>query len=204
LEEFVANIDTPALTIICIRFYNQLIFNIQKTCQFLSRMETPKFLCGVVVGSFPNIITINLCQRVGGTRDWECDLGILCTQLDWQLSSVTQILSQLSPLLPKVDKLAINAYPTVPAGKEDVDSTQLLELFQPFPYLGTVSVAERFVPGIAHALVTEDMATDTFPALQALTLRGYHKSPSVAKAAKKFTTMRKLSGHRVFLYDSIE
>jgi len=198
LEEFVAKIDAPALTNIRIKFYNQLIFNIPETCRFLSRMDRLKFLHGVVVK--PTIGSISLCLRERRRLCWECELGIICGQLDWKLSSIAQILHQLSPLLPEVTKFDINTYPSMPTC-EDVDSIQWLELFQPFPHLSSVSAVEQFVPNIAHALVTEDMATEALPALRMLILRGYRKLPSVAEAAKKFCAMRELSGgHKVSLY----
>jgi len=94
----------------------------------------------------------------------------------------------------------INTFLTGPDWKEDdVDLTQWLELFQLFPDLFSLTVSEQFVPGITHALVTEDMATEVLPTLRTLTLRGYRKSPSVAEAAEKFAAMRKLSGHQLTL-----
>ena len=129
---------------------------------------------------------------------WECNLKIICSQLDWQLSSATQILSQLSPLLPNVKRLDIRTSPTLPTGNEDVDSAQWLELFQLFPHSHTLFVAEPLGPCIAHALV--DMVTETLPAFSLLSLSGYRKSPSAAEAVEKFVTMRTLSGHKVSVY----
>jgi len=197
-EEFVAQIDSPVLTNIRITFLNQLIFNIQETCQFLSRMDRLKFLHKVVVGFFTGFVSIELCQRERRTWMWECNLKIICSQLDWQLSSATQILSQLSPLLPNVKRLDIRTSPTLPTGNEDVDSAQWLELFQLFPHSHTLFVAEPLGPCIAHALV--DMVTETLPAFSLLSLSGYRKSPSAAEAVEKFVTMRTLSGHKVSVY----
>ncbi|KAH9963650.1 hypothetical protein BC827DRAFT_1266423 [Russula dissimulans] len=199
LEEFVAKIDTPALMTIRIIFYNQLIFNVQEICKFLSRMDRSEFVHEVVLRPFLHAVCISLSHQKRGSRSWECDLGILCRQLEWQLSSATQILSQLSTFLPKMYKLNINTLRSAPAPKEDVDLTQWLELFQLFPDLVSLSVSELFVPGITHALVTEDMATEALPTLRTLTLRGYRESPSVAEAAEKFAAMRKLSGHQLTL-----
>jgi hypothetical protein len=64
-----------------------------------------------------------------------CILKTSCTRLDWQLSFVTQILTQLSPLLFSVRLLSIEKYDEFQAGKEDADSVQWLEFFQPFAHM---------------------------------------------------------------------
>jgi hypothetical protein len=130
----------------------------------------------------------------------DCFLGTSCTRLDWQLSFATQILSQLSPLLSGVLSLTIDKGLALPT-REDVDSTQWLELFRPFTHARTVNVTEQLVPGIVQALVTEDVATEVLPELTRLRLKEYRKSPSVAKAADQFVATRRLSGRMVALFD---
>jgi len=118
-------------------------------------------------------------------------LGTSCRRLDWQLSFVTQIASQLSPsVLSSVHSLSIkktrtkkksrhnNSEMEMPSGgrrgrgdseeeeeeeEEDVDSAQWLELFQPFRHLTQIHVWEKwFVPGIVQALTSvTDTDTDT-------------------------------------------
>jgi len=73
-----------------------------------------------------------------------------------------------------VRSLIVNNY-ELPAG-EDMDSTQWLELFQPFTYVRELRALEQFVLGIVQALVTEDMAAEVLPELTQLSLEGYRKS----------------------------
>ncbi len=133
-----------------------------------------------------------------------CVLGTSCRRLDWQLSFVTQILTQLSPFLSSVHLLEIltPSESSFPTGEEDVDSAQLQEFFQPFTHVKAVYVwRTKLVPGIVQALVTdsEDMVAGVLPELASLHLTGYRKSSAVAKAAKQFAAMRSLSGHPVSL-----
>jgi hypothetical protein len=59
---------------------------------------------------------------------------------------------------------------------------------------------KQFVSSIVRALVTENMAAGlVLPELNRLSLYGYRDSPSVAKAAEKFVTTRRLSGHAIHL-----
>ena len=128
-----------------------------------------------------------------------CILGTSCRRLDWQLSFVTEILAQLSPLLSNVRSLAIERGDRLP-GMEDMDSTQWLELFRPFTHVTLVRVSEeQLVPSIVQALVTEDMTMAILPELFSLHLEEHSATPPVVEAAKQFVATRRLSGHTVFL-----
>ena len=90
----------------------------------------------------------------------------------------------------------------MPAGWEDVDPAQWLELFQPLPSLSEVRVhdIEELVPGIVHALVNEDMAAGVLPGLTKLHLAGYRTSPFAIDAAERFIATCKLSNRNIFLH----
>ncbi|KAI0264580.1 hypothetical protein BGY98DRAFT_1103393 [Russula aff. rugulosa BPL654] len=71
-------------------------------------------------------------------------------------------------------------------GKEDMDPTQWLELFQPFTHVKEVRVKEvEFAPSVAQALVTEAMATGVLPELSVLYLHDFGRSPGVSDAAEQ-------------------
>ncbi|KAI9513410.1 hypothetical protein F5148DRAFT_3947 [Russula earlei] len=203
LEGVVARIDTPALIFTWITFYDQLIFETQQLCQFVSRMGKLTSLRDVVVQPGSNGITISLCQRANRERQrWECELRMLCRGLDLQLSFATQILCQLSPHLSRVFQLKVvtDKYSEQSAWEEDLDLTQWQEIFQHIPPIIWLDVAEQFLPGVVHALVTEGITTGTFPRLRGLSLRGYHKYPSVRKEIERFVAARKLTGHNISVY----
>ena len=197
LEEFVAQIDLPACYEITIGLFNDIFFEIPQFCKFIPRLDTLTSPTRAIVTHNLNFVSVQFVKE-RERRSENCVLKTSCRQFDWQLSFVTQISSQLSPIFSSVHTLDIQSDDELPTG-EDVDSTQWLELFQPFTHVTQVYVLEKLVPGIAEALVAEDMTPEVLPELTSLQLGGYRRFPSVAKAAEKFVTTRRLSGRIVSL-----
>ena len=200
LEELVVQIDLPALCKISIRFFYQIFFETPQFCQFIIRLKALRSPTWVFVTHSVESVSIFFVQE-GKPSNENCLVGSPCRRLDWQLFFVTEISNQLFPLLSGVQSLSIKKDRNLPTGEEDVDSTQWLELFQPFTHVTQVYVWEKeLVPGIVQALATEDMAAGVLPELSALYLSGYRASPSVAKAAQQFVDARELSGRAVRLF----
>jgi hypothetical protein len=200
LEEFVARIDLPSLCNIAIKLFNQIFFELPRFYQFIPHLNMLGSPTEVYVTHAADLVSVSLFQ---GGKFWseKCVLGTSCRRLDWQLSFVAQISTQLSPLLSSVRSLSIKEDLALPSGEEDVDSTQWLELFRPFTHVTQVLIFGRqLIPGIVQALV-EDTATDVLPELTSLHLNGYRDSSSVAKAARQFVAIRSLSSRTVFLSD---
>jgi hypothetical protein len=201
LEEFVAQIQLPSLCKITIKLFNQIFFEIPQFSQFIPHQNSN--LLGsptlVLVTLSAESVSVFLIQNENASPDEYCDLGTSCRRLDWQLSFVTQILNQLSPLLFSVAKLTFITHSEMPTGREDVDPSQWLELFQLFTHVREIHVFEQLVPDIVQALITEAMFIGVLPELTSLSLNGYRKSPSVAKAAEEFVTTRRVSGRTVSL-----
>jgi hypothetical protein len=203
LEEFVARIALPSLCKIAIKLFNQIFFEIPRFCQFIPRLNALGLLTSVFVTHSVKSVSVTLVDEKVSLNT-SCILKTSCTRLDWQLSFVTQVLIQLSSLLSSVRLLSIEKDGELPAGKEDVDSTQWLEFFQPFTHVRQVHVWEtQLVPGIVQALAMEDIPADVLPELTSLSLRGYRSSPFVAKAAAQFVAMRRgrLSDRAVSLFN---
>jgi hypothetical protein len=201
LEEFVAQIHLPALCKITINLFNQIFFEIPQFSQFIPHQNSnvlgsPTL---VLVTHSAESVNVFLIQKENSSPDEYCYLGTSCRRLDHQLSFVTQILSQLSPLLSSVAKLTFITHLEMPTGKEDVDPTQWLGLFQLFTHVREIHVFEQLVPNIVQALVTEAMDIGVLPELTSLSLNGYRKSPSAAKAAEEFVATRRASGRTVSL-----
>ena len=193
LNEFVAQIDLPALCKISIWLFNDIIFEIPQYCQFIPSLVALGLPAWVFVTHSVEHVYVSF--REGEGREENCFLATSCRQLDWQLSFATQILRQFSPFLSSVRILVIQRDHELPSGEEDVDSTQWLELFQLFTHVTEVHVWDKqLVPGIMKALVAEDMAPGILPELTLLDLVGYREFPSVVKDVGKFI---RLSGDRV-------
>ena len=197
LEAVVAQIELPALRKIAVRLFNDIFFEIPEFCKFIPFLNALRSPTRAMVKHSVDFVGVHFDE--GNTSNKDCFLGTSCRQLDWQLSFVTQITSQLSSLLSSVQSLDIQSGEELPIGGEDVDSTEWLELFRLFTHVTQVCVSEKLVPSVVPALVVEDMTADVLPELTSLQLVGYRRSASVAKAAEQFVTTRKLFGRTISL-----
>jgi hypothetical protein len=195
LEEFTARIDSPALCKITVRLFNDIFFELPQFFQFTLRPNALGSPTWVVVTHSTELVSVMLV--LNGNE--HCILETSCRRLNWQLSFVTEILTQLSPLLSNVRSLTIQKGDEFPS-MEDMDSMQWLELFRLFTHVTLVRVSEeQLVPSIVQALVTEDLATAVLPELFSLHLEEYSGTPSVVEAAERFVATRRLSGRTLFL-----
>ena len=198
LEVLVARIDCPVLTFLVINYFNQLIFEIPQLVHFISRVDGLKSPTEVAVKPAKMFAAMSL--RRGRRRRGECYIRLPSSDLDWQLSFSTQILDQLSPLLCSVHSLSIIKSPFPLIGKEDVDPTQWLELFQALTQISKVRVSiEELVPDVMRALVSEDMTIGILPRLTSLHLEGVRKSTFAIEAGERFVATRKLAGRNILL-----
>ena len=202
LEEFVARIDSPALYIIMVKLFNQIFFEIPQFCQFIRHPNALGSLDQVSITHFAGVVDVILSRQ--GEYPWEslnhCRFRTSCRRLDWQLSFVTQILSELSHLLPSIHSLKIEWAGESPT-QEDMDSTQWLELFRLFTHVKEVSYNNLgLLPSIMQALGAEDMSTEILPELTSLKVDTWPISKSdyesVEIAAKQFVARRMSSSGR--------
>jgi hypothetical protein len=197
LEEFVAGIEVPALSKIAIRLFSDIDLEIPQFCQLILRLNALKSPTRVIVKHTVDFVGVYFeeGQPLLPLRE-NCFLGTSCKRLDWQLSFVTQILDQLSPLLSSVQSLDIQSGSRLPTGEEDVDT---LELFQPLTHVTELYVWGQLVPSTVRALAEEDMTVEVLPELTLLHLSGHDRFPSVAKTVEQFVETRELSGRTVSL-----
>ena len=197
-----ARIDFPSLTFVIIKFLNEFTFEILQLCRFMGRVDALKSPNEVTVKPSQDNASITFKQRGERCRNLgELFLVISGGPLEWQLTSMTQIFTQLSPLLSNVKVLAFGKYPSAPAVEDDVDPTQWLELFWPFSGVWNVCVTEKLVPDIALALggLSEDAAPGILPALITLILEGHRGHPLVRDVAERFVAWRQVSGRRIYM-----
>jgi F-box-like len=199
LEDVVAQIDAPLLNSIRITFFNQLIFDIRQLAQFMGRATKFQAFNEVYVGFY------SLCVRIESpswtrSSDEGFELTISCTGLDWQLSSLAQVLTSFFPFSYMVEHLYINGPRTLPSRwLVDVENAQWLEVFYPFTALKNLYVCNGFGQCIAFALqeLVVERVTEVFPALETLFLREFQPSGPVQVAIGRFVTARKTLGHPV-------
>jgi len=201
LDAFVARAHTPALDSLRTRFFNQAIFEIPHLYGLLSRLEGFKGLGKAYIGLEEKSVFVSFSKDRLASMNRRLNLSIQCRQLDWQLSFITQIFNQLSPLLSSAGLLTLNREDlSASTGREDVDPEQWLEFFQSLPHFSKVTVfLHELVPDIVHVLVNEDMAAGVLPSLTELDLSGYRESQSTIDAAERFVATRKLANQNIVL-----
>ncbi|KAH9992239.1 Piwi domain-containing protein [Russula compacta] len=184
LEDFVARIDTPLLTWCITTLFMDLIFNVPHFCEFISRAESlrPHNPAKVTLSSWSiDIIFGSFLLGLGSEYSSRLELEIKCQDADWQISSMAQVCSQLSPLFTRVEQLDIReriyeeAWP-----RNDIDPTQWFELFDPFPGVQSLYVYDKLTPIVAHTLreLTGERVTQVLPALRSLFFKATSPSPT--------------------------
>jgi hypothetical protein len=195
LEDLIARINTPQLHFLKLTFFMDLIFDLPRLHNFISRAERVDQADMEFTSQAVRVI-------LGSGRQF--DLGIKCERLDWQLSSMTQIFGQQLPLLSNIEHFEIcEADPRI--GWEDdpdMDPSQWLELFQLLIAVQSLCVSERLVHRVAAALkeLTGEMIMEVLPALRNLSLEGPHPSEPAQDAIKLFVAARQLANHPVVIH----
>jgi hypothetical protein len=106
LDSFVARIDAPRLGDIGITFFGQPTMDASQLGRFIERIETLTSLDRADIQTSARAISI-CCSKPGALT--QLKLQISCEQLDWQLSSLTQICDHFSPFLHRVQDLGISS-----------------------------------------------------------------------------------------------
>jgi len=200
VEDLVSRIDAPLLDSICITFLHQFIFDTSRLAQFLRR--TTRFQAlneahvyfdfySVLVESFPPTQTVDEKSRLRISRE----------DIDWDISSMTQVLTSLFPSICIVEHLYLYGYllsPSKPEWGDHNEDVQWLEIFRPFTAVKSLYVCEEFAQHIAPALQElGERAADVLPAMESLFLEELQASDPLHEAFGQFVDIRQLLGHPV-------
>ena len=182
LDSLVARIDAPRLGDVDITFVTQSTLHALQLGQFIERIETRRELSQADILFSRSAISIRFSQPDAPTR---LGLRIPGEQIDWQLSSMAQILYQFSNFLSRVENLGINMTEP-PSGQVDVGGEPWLNLIRAFD-------------GAKHFRVAGELATDILCAMRPAD--GEH--PTVLPALRDIRVRRPLSMHGP-LWDAIQ
>jgi hypothetical protein len=131
-------------------------------------------------------------------------LGVRCNRIDWQLDSIVLICGWLSPFFSSIERFDITWSDSSLEleGKDDTETTQFLEIFQPFPAIRSLYVSNTLVPFIVPALqeLIRESATEVLPNLRDLSLEGFTISGSIQEDIQPFIEARRLSGQPVAVH----
>ena len=196
LEVLVAQIDAPRLVFSRITYFNQLIFEVPHLSRFIARAENlgpaPFRHAQVGLGGGKAYISC-VCAQSSPVKTY-LFLQVSCQGLDWQVSCMTQILSQSSPILTNVAHLSIHAHCLRPGWKNDMVHSDWLDLLRPFIAVETLLVSRQLAGHVAPAFqqVTGETVAEVLPILHLLCLEG-----QMDAAVSKFTAARRHSARSV-------
>ena len=200
LEDLVARVDLPQICELSIIFFNQIVFDTPRFIQFISRTPNLKVLekASVVFGDYHN--NVYLSSQTGHT--W-ISVGVICRELDWQISSVEQICTSCLPPLPTLEELYIYKDRSFlqPDWRNSIENFDelWLELLHPFTGVKNLYLSKEFAPRIVPALreLVEGRTAEVLPTLQNIFLEELQPSEPVQKGIGQFVAARQFTGHPV-------
>ena len=202
LEDMVSWIDTPLLNHFDITFFNQLIFDTPLLCHFISRTEGIKahYRANINFDHIPAAVKFSLQGRMNDTECLVLRILCPCTPPDWQLSSLAQFCSLSVPPLATLEHLKILSYR--PRWQDDIETTQWLELLNPFMSVKNLVISDELFPFVIPALqeLAGERVTEVLPMLQNIHIEGLQLSNHVMEAIRQFIAARQLSGHPVDIF----
>jgi hypothetical protein len=200
LEDLMARIDAPLLSYMSITFFHQLILHTPQLTQFISRTPTLKLNDQTQARVlFSGLGVSCVLPRIGSKG---LLLGVSCRQSDWQLSSLSQVCTWAFPqaLIQMVENLYIQEDTHLrPRWQDDIETSDWLEILQPFMAVKNLYLSKEFAPRIAPSLqeLVGQRATQTLPALQSLFAEDPHPSGPVQEDIGKFVAARQVSDHPI-------
>ena len=195
LEGVIARIDAPHLDVLHMVFFMDLIFNIPQLHRFIGRMGSPIPLNPAQLQFSGDAVRISF-----GSLSTSLWFEIKCEEPDWQLSSVTHLCNDHFSLLSQVEQLDICVTPSMElAGKNEVDSSQWLELFRLFGAVRRLYVSKKLEPLVTAALgeLTRERTMEVLPALETLSLDELEPSGSAHDNMESFIAARRLLDHSI-------
>jgi len=205
LEDLVARIDTPLLVGFSITFFNQLVFDLLQLTEFLCRTETFTVIDQALVDFEEHFPRVDFFSPTGTPGETLLSLTISCRELDWQLSSLSQVCNSALLALSPVEYLMfhhdiLDGYP--PLLQDDMENSQWLELLHPFTNVKDLHLSGEVPTCIAPALqeLASKRVTEVLPVLKNIFLDGFYcngEPELVPKAISELVAARQLSGHPV-------
>jgi hypothetical protein len=195
-EDFLARIDTPVLDQLHITFFMDLVFDIPHFKQFVGRAKRLSPSKAAKLWFDPRSIRLELDQPRG------LSLEVRCNRIDWQLYSMALVCGQLLPFISSIGRFDLfwGDISLESQGKDDMESTQFLEILQPFTTIRRLHVSKTLVPLIVPALkeLIGESATEVLPNLRDLSLAAM--SGSIQEDIQPFIEAQRLSGQPVAVH----
>jgi hypothetical protein len=198
LEALVHRITTPRLETLVIDFHNQLTFSVPRLLQFVIAAENLRF-GSAKFRFFGDGVDVLVYPREEAEM-FGFAAAVLCWHLDWQVSSVAQIINSLSQVFSAVEHLTLEYSEHNHSSEEhnEVDRTEWRRLLRPFSNVKTLRIDDGLVDDLSGCLQLEDgeLPLEVLPELQELT---YYGSGDVGDVFTSFVDARRNAGRPITL-----
>jgi len=156
LETLIPHMTTPLLRVLDVTFFNQLSFSVPRLTQFMIITEHPRFSRARLLFHHEGVLMV-LDNPLAGTgpAQWSSfHTSITCRHLDWQASSIIQILNALRPLLSSEPDLILDYREHALSSElhNDVDPTLWREFLGSFRNVETLRVHKGLVGDVSRSL----------------------------------------------------
>ena len=197
LEDLVTCIDTPQLYDAQITFIDQIVyesFDAPRLSQFINR--TPK------LGKRDRDVTVQFDDDFARVQlsAGILKIAILCSEPNWQLSSIKRVCnSSLHPLSTAEDLYIEHQYLQLVWKNDAIKKTLWLQLLLVFTSVKNLYLSKEAAPGTAAALqeLEGDRITEIFPCLQNIFVRELEPSGPFQERIGQFVAARQLSGRPI-------
>jgi F-box-like len=208
VEVLAAQIDAPLLDRITFKFFIQpeLVFDIPQTVQFFGHLKWFRPASLALKFNPPYDASIlflpNPMSHPIRPRSWE----IICKYLDWQLSFVAHICSQILHFRSSVESLSIQCPGLGPHSdplewiqQDEMDSTLWSQLFRSFTSIHSLDIPASLETLVAAALegLAGESAAEVLPSLRSLSIVGKASDQTVQQGIQSFVAARQHSSHPV-------
>ena len=199
LEALVGAVIAPSLQQLRVDFFNQLTFPIPRLQQFINTTENLRFdIAGLKFAD--ERVDVALYPR--GAMTYAFGINVHCSHLDWQVSSMAQILNALRQVISEVEYLILEyeSHTSSHEGHNEVDHTEWRELLKSFSHAKTLRIDD----GIAKELkeLLSCLQWDPLELLPELQELEYSGSGDLGYALTPFLDVRRNTGRPVILIDS--
>jgi hypothetical protein len=202
VEAIVRRISAPRLQKLQILFFEQLTFSIPHLVQFMNTTEDLRFGDGKLQ-FFDEYVDVEVYPRGEAEDETEMyafHIRVHCWHLDWQVSSVAQILNSFGQIFSAVEHLTLvhEIHKQSSVEHNDVDRTEWHKLLKPFSNVKTLYIDDGLVKDLSRCLQSEEGEDplELLPELQELT---YSENGDTDVAFTSFIDARQSSSHPVTL-----
>src|SRR6266436_4153756 len=174
LEAIVCRIVViPRLERLQFDFFKQLTFSIPRLVQFMNTTEYSSSNSAVIRFTGKEI---NVAMYLYQAKTYVFGVSVRGWHLDWQVSSMTQILNPLSQVFSPVERLTLQWEVHSRSSEEhnQVDRIEWRRLLRSFNNVKTLRVEDVLIKELSRCLRSEDgeLPLELFPELQELTYSG--------------------------------